>query len=132
MSFIRIPGILQRIAWAYFVVAMMSLYLPRLTTKFESPSVARFDDVISQALLQLLVTSRPFLTDCLCQIQVPGPVGFRVFRFYVLHWAVALLFLWIYVTIMLGVTVPTWSYHLPGQVRNPHLNPQLILTLILS
>lgn len=50
MSFIRVPGILQRIAWAYFVVAMMSLFLPRLTTKFESPSVARFDDVRTQAI----------------------------------------------------------------------------------
>ena len=71
----------------------MSLYLPRLTTKFERPRDARFDEV-------------------------PGPAGVRVFRFYILLWAVALCFLWLYVTIMLGVTVPTWTYHLPRRVTD--------------
>ncbi len=30
---IRIPGILQRIAWAYFCVSMMAMYLPQLPIK---------------------------------------------------------------------------------------------------
>eukprot|EP01043_Picozoa_sp_COSAG02_P013350 COSAG02_NODE_532_length_20668_cov_28.281832_12_plen_233_part_00 len=71
----------------------MSVYLPRLTTKFESPREAKFEDV-------------------------PGPAGVRVFRFYILHWGVSLCFLWLYVTVMLGVTVPTWTYQLPRQVTN--------------
>ena len=79
---------------AYFVVAMMSVYLPRLTTKFESPREAKFENV-------------------------PGPVGLRVFRFYAVHWATALCFLWLYVTIMLGVTVPTWTYQLPAKFSLP-------------
>ena len=28
---VRVPGILQRIAWAYFVVSLMAMYLPKLT-----------------------------------------------------------------------------------------------------
>ena len=94
MSSIRIGGILQRIAWAYFVVAMMSIYLPRCTTRLESRRVARFEDV-------------------------PGPAALKVFRFYAMHWLVALGFLLVYVIIMLFVPVPTWVYEIKRSVGEP-------------
>lgn len=30
------------------------------------------------------------------------------------------MFLWVYVTVMLGVTVPTWTYQLPREIVNKH------------
>ena len=79
---VRIPGILQRIAFAYFVVAMMKLCLPVWTARgFEWRGVFDADG---------------------------GPA--RLFSHYCLHWAGALAFFFLYVYVMLFVTVPSWEW----------------------
>eukprot|EP01047_Picozoa_sp_COSAG01_P054768 COSAG01_NODE_6024_length_3895_cov_4.417808_2_plen_253_part_00 len=85
----RIPGILQRIAFAYFVVAMMKLYLPVYTT-------------------------RGFVLHGSWDDARPHPLS--IFSHYALHWLVAIAFFLLYLCIMLFVTVPTWSWsdHDPG------------------
>lgn len=85
----RIPGILQRIAWAYCVVAAMKMYLPVYTADgFLSPAVAKWADAPRDK--------------------------FAIFKHYALHWAVALGFVFIYVGIMLFAHVPSWEYSRPA------------------
>ena len=38
---------------------------------------------------------------------------------YALHWAVAFAFFILYLVVMLGVTVPSWEYTLPGHYGDP-------------
>lgn len=99
LSTVRIPGILQRIAWAYFVCAMIVLYVPQ---RCKTP------------VYQFGINSLGY---------------FRVFRIHAFQWIVAISFLVLYLGIMLGVTVPSWSYkmdnvtiHVPCH-KNGDLSP---------
>lgn len=86
---VRIPGILQRIAWAYLVVALMKMYLPVYTADgFLSPKIGCWSN---------------------------APHGkFAIFKHYALHWAVAFGFVFVYVSIMLFAKVPSWEYSRPS------------------
>jgi hypothetical protein len=113
---IRISGILQRIAFAYFVVAMMVLYLPRLTQKgFRRPANADFTERGSA---------------------VRGHFFLRIFRFYALHWLVAFGFLGIYTGLTFGMPVATWSHTVPRVLGQPACNEsagkQICVTPVLS
>ena len=83
----RIPGILQRIAFAYFVVAMMKLLLP-------------------------VYTVRGFVMHGQWEDAPRHPLA--IFTHYALHWLVALLFFLLYLGIMLFAFVPTWSWTDPS------------------
>ena len=89
MANMRIPGILQRIAWSYCVVAMMKMWLPVYTTNGFVRQGSWTDTAQNTSAL---------------------------FSHYALHWAVAFTFFAIYLVIMLFVTVPTWEYNIPGHV----------------
>ena len=77
----RIPGILQRIAFAYFVVAMMKLFLPVYTIR-GFVRRGQWEDAPRNRL--------------------------AIFTHYSLHWLVAFSFFFLYVGIMLFAHVPTW------------------------
>lgn len=82
LKHMRIPGILQRIAWAYCVVAMMKMYLPVLGDAPESRTGSKVQ------------------------------LGLAIFHHYALHWAVAFTFFFVYVGIMLFAFVPSESERL--------------------
>ena len=81
----RLPGILQRIAWAYLVVALMAMYLPKWGAKGVEWGSAT-------------------------SLWPKGGGHTTLFKFYIFHWLVALSFFAVYVCIMLFWTVPSWSY----------------------
>ena len=85
MHNLRICGILQRIAWAYCVVALMKLLLPVWTTEgFRRPYTGS-------------------LTDA------PAGRG-RLFCHYGAHWFVAFAFFGVYLAVMMLAHVPSWSF----------------------
>ena len=88
MAQLRIPGILQRIAFAYFVVAMMKLFLPVYTIR-GFVLRGQWEDAPRNRL--------------------------AIFSHYTLHWVVAFAFFFLYVGIMLFAHVPSWSYTTPGK-----------------
>ena len=73
---VRIPGILQRIAWAYLCVSIIVLYVPKLKVDTNGSK----------------------------------PSYFHSFRVHALQWVAAISFFVLYLIVMLGVTVPSWSY----------------------
>jgi hypothetical protein len=84
----RVPGILQRIAFAYCAAALMKLYLPVYTASgFRQPYTGSFAD------------APPWLRR-----------STRVFVHYGLHWLVALAFFALYLCLVLFLYVPTWEY----------------------
>lgn len=93
----RIPGILQRIAWAYCVVSMMKMWLP-VYTNSGFVRGGNWQD-----------TSRD--TKAL-------------FTHYSLHWLGACAFFLLYLVVMLFVTVPDWQFTIPGHYSDPdcHVN----------
>eukprot|EP00041_Stephanoeca_diplocostata_P010748 m.172088 g.172088 ORF g.172088 m.172088 type:complete len:267 (-) comp18282_c0_seq56:3725-4525(-) len=78
---VRIPGILQRIAWAYLVVALIVMYVPKIEVNTSGTTKKSY---------------------------------FYAFRVHAYQWAVASIFFWIYLIIMLGVSVPSWDYQYDG------------------
>ena len=93
MENMRIPGILQRIAWAYAVVSMMKMWLPVYTTRgFVAPWKAGWDDAPDSR--------------------------WKIFVHYSLHWVVAFSFFFLYVLVMLFVTVPSWTFTKPGKYED--------------
>jgi hypothetical protein len=91
---LRIPGILQRIAWAYCVVALMKLWLPVYTRNgFVPASAGKWEDAPRHR--------------------------FAIFAHYSLHWAVAFGFFFLYVGIMLFAHVPDWEWREPGHYQDP-------------
>ena len=91
----RIPGILQRIAWAYCVVAMMKMWLPVHTNQgFAQRGSWEDTNKDTKAL----------------------------FTHYTLHWMGALAFFLLYLVVMLGVTVPSWQFTIPGHYGDPLCN----------
>lgn len=87
LNAIRVPGILQRIAWAYFVVSMMAIYFPKYGEQLSRD--ARFETVPQTTRTQRY---------------------FSVFRYYAVHWLFAILVMAIYIVVMLGLHVPSYSY----------------------
>lgn len=83
MATLRISGILQRIAFAYGVVSLMAIFLPKYTT--------------------VVGWKRNGLWT-----EVGGAMWSRSFRFYALHWLVAATFMLIYLVITFGLYVPDW------------------------
>jgi hypothetical protein len=83
---IRIPGILQRIAWAYCIVSLMKMWLPVYTTHgFRYPwDGGRWEDA--------------------------PPGKWSIFQHYSLHWATAFFFVFVYACIMLFAHVPSWEW----------------------
>jgi heparan-alpha-glucosaminide N-acetyltransferase len=94
MQKIRIPGILQRIAFAYLVVSLMIMYLPKRTSAG-------------------WVRAGAFS-------QVRGPVWSRTFRYYSCHWLVASLSIAVYGAVLFGLWVPDWN--VPGTNVTVHCN----------
>ena len=92
LKHMRIPGILQRIAWAYCVVAMMKMWLPVYTNK---GFVRRgsWEDTNKDTK--------------------------SLFTHYILHWMGAFSFFLLYLVIMLFVTVPSWQFTVPGHYGDP-------------
>ena len=84
---IRVPGILQRIAWVYFVLALMSAYFPKFSGVF-----SRWSNTDDQN------GASPFSS------------AMRIFKLNVLHWTVASVLMLIYICLMLFLPVPSWSY----------------------
>ena len=90
MQNLRICGILQRIAWAYCVVALMKLLLPVWTVNgFRRPYTGSFADA-------------------------PAGRG-RLFCHYGMHWFVAFAFFGAYLAVMLLAHVPSWSFEVDGR-----------------
>ena len=109
----RIMGILQRIAWAYCVVATMKMYLPvrTLEGKFLPPSVGKWVDAPGDRL----AIFKHYALHC----KTASPPSERASAD---HWvrrltgsrvragAVALTFVLFYVCVMLFAHVPSWEY----------------------
>jgi hypothetical protein len=93
LKHMRIPGILQRIAWAYCVVAMMKMWLPVWTSSGGFTRRGSWQDTAQDTK--------------------------ALFTHYALHWAVAFSFLLLYLIVMLFVTVPSWDYTIAGHYNDP-------------
>ena len=92
LQHMRIPGILQRIAWAYCVVAMMKMWLPVYTNNgFTRGGSWEDTNKDTKAL----------------------------FTHYSLHWIGAFAFFVLYLVVMLFVTVPSWDFTIPGYYSDP-------------
>jgi heparan-alpha-glucosaminide N-acetyltransferase len=90
MAHMRIPGILQRIAWAYMVVSMMKMWLPVYTASsgFVAASIGKWEDAPRNS--------------------------WALFSHYALHWLVAFAFFFLYVAVMLFAHVPSWTFVKPA------------------
>eukprot|EP00050_Salpingoeca_kvevrii_P019369 m.85288 g.85288 ORF g.85288 m.85288 type:complete len:492 (+) comp8378_c0_seq7:63-1538(+) len=83
---IRIPGILQRIAWAYLVVGLMAIYLPKYSKKLDRR--AKFHEIPYSKNTRWL----------------------SVYRFLLPHWICALLAMVIYLCIVFLLHVPDYDF----------------------
>ena len=92
LQHMRIPGILQRIAWAYCVVAMMKMWLP-VYTKNGFVRGGSWQDTNKDTK--------------------------ALFTHYSLHWIGAFAFFVLYLVVMLFVTVPSWEFTIPGHYNDP-------------
>lgn len=94
----RIPGILQRIAFAYGIVALMCLYLPKIPGQGWSAVRGSASE--------------------LWQPHATGP-HLSLFKFHLPHWGMALSFFFVNLALMLFWTVPSWSYTVPAGAYGP-------------
>ncbi len=99
---IRIPGILQRIAWAYLCVSLMAMYFPKVNLDWFDACccgyvhIARFSRSVS----------RPF----------------GLYIKYALHWLVSFWFLFFYIIMMKQLHVPSYSYFNENRNETYHVH----------